>query len=130
MKAFILIGIIAIAGCGSSKNSPSGMQDSQQKRDSLLAASQTPQCIKALIVQFEKEDVQNPPRKIYSYSYNGKKVYYVPAICCDFFSDLYDTDCKLIGHPDGGFTGKGDGKLPDFNTTKTNEVLVWADKRK
>ena len=88
-----------------------------------------PDCIKKLIVKFQKEDKQNPPRSIYSYNYNEKTVYYVPAICCDFFSDLYDGDCKLLGHPDGGFTGRGDGTVADFMKTKTNEKLIWKDQR-
>jgi len=89
-----------------------------------------PPCINNLIEQYRKEDVQNPPRKIYSFNYNGKRVYYVTPPCCDFFSDLYDTDCNLIAHPDGGITGKGDGRAKDFSQTKTNEKLVWEDNRK
>jgi hypothetical protein len=95
-----------------------------------VPAAALPKCINKLIVQFKAEEVQNPPRKIFSYTYNGNPVYYVPAPCCDFFSDLYDKNCELIAHPDGGFTGKGDGRAKDFNKTKTNERLVWADPRK
>ena len=51
-------------------------------------------------------------------------------ICCDFYSDLYDNKCNLIAHPDGGFTGKGDGKIKDFRKEATNEKLVWEDSRK
>ena len=28
---------------------------------------------------------------------------------CDQFSDLLDANGNLIGHPDGGITGRGDG---------------------
>ena len=94
-----------------------------------LPAGTSP-CVLKLIKTFSEEAVQNPPRKIIQYNYKGQKVYYVPAICCDFFSDLYDSNCKLIGHPDGGLTGKGDGKLPDFATAATNKKLVWEDQRK
>ncbi|MBS1742291.1 MAG: hypothetical protein JST81_04590 [Bacteroidetes bacterium] len=80
--------------------------------------------------RFAAEEKQNPPRKIIRYEYEGKTVYYVTPPCCDFFSDLYDSTCVLIGHPDGGFTGKGDGKLSDFNEKKKREVLVWEDRRK
>jgi hypothetical protein len=76
------------------------------------------------------EPVTNPPSKIYSYIFNSKTVYYVPAVCCDNFSDLYDDSCKIIAHPDGGFTGKGDRKLPTFHEEKKNEKLIWEDKRK
>lgn len=89
-----------------------------------------PSCLNKLIAQFKQEDVQNPPRKIYSYTYDGKTVYYVTPPCCDFFSDLYDKNCNLIAHPDGGITGRGDGRAKDFVNSKTNEKLVWEDSRK
>lgn len=96
-----------------------------------VEAAQTgnPACIDQLIKDFEAEEKQNPPRSIYSYRYKDQTVYYVPPVCCDQFSDLYDTSCKIIGHPDGGITGKGDGKVPDFNATKTAEKLIWKDNR-
>ena len=94
------------------------------------SAAKIPGCIKALIESFKKEEKQNPPRSVYSYMYKGKTVFYVAAVCCDNFSDLYNGDCKLIAHPDGGFTGRGDGKLPDFTTTRTGEKLLWHDVRK
>lgn len=89
-----------------------------------------PGCINKMIDQFRQDAVQNPPRKIYSFTYKGNTVYYVTPPCCDFFSDLYDKDCKLIAHPDGGITGKGDGRLKDFSDLRTNEKLVWEDTRK
>ncbi len=60
----------------------------------------------------------------------GKKVYYVPAICCDMFCDLYNDSCRLMGHPDGGITGRGDGKIKDFATEQSDEKLMWAETRK
>ena len=92
--------------------------------------TELPVCIKKLVAQFKQEEKQNPPRSIYRYNYNGKTVYYVPAVCCDFFSDLYNSDCGLIGHPDGGFTGRGDGTAADFMKTRTNGKLIWKDERK
>jgi hypothetical protein len=89
-----------------------------------------PACVQTLIETYSKGKVENPPRSIYSYTYKGKTVYYVTAPCCDFFSDLYDENCNLIGHPDGGFTGRGDMKMPDFEKEKSNEKLVWKDERK
>lgn len=130
MKALILILVTSVVSCCSTRNKTANRGSGQPVADSTVSIHKQPACINDLIASFETEQVQNPPRKIYSYTYQGRKVYYVPAICCDFFSDLYDSNCKLIGHPDGGFTGKGDGKLPDFNSVKTDEVLVWADKRK
>lgn len=89
-----------------------------------------PGCIQKMIDQYKSEEKQNPPRQIYSYMYKGKTVYYVKPPCCDFFSDLYDSSCVLIGHPDGGFTGKGDGKINDFKDSSSYEKLIWKDDRK
>ena len=88
-----------------------------------------PTCIQNLIKQYEKEPKQNPPRKVIQYLFEDKTVYYVPAICCDFYSDLYDSECKLLGHPDGGFTGQGDGSIKDFTQNAKVIKMIWEDKR-
>lgn len=89
-----------------------------------------PACIRKMIARFTAVNVTNPPRKIFLYDYKGRIVFYVPAVCCDYYSDLYDMDCNLIGHPDGGITGKGDGSFADFFEVRSGEVLIWADERK
>ncbi|PHR72255.1 MAG: hypothetical protein COA67_05400 [Lutibacter sp.] len=82
------------------------------------------------IEEFTSQKVTNPPIKIYSYTYNEETVYFVTAVCCDVYSELYDNDCNRICAPDGGKTGKGDGKCADFFDTKTDEKLIWSDTRK
>ena len=123
MKNFILLVFIISSGCCSSPKNATSVTIAN-------TTTAVPGCIQKLIHQFSEEEKQNPPRKIYSYLYKGAKVYYVIAPCCDNFNDLYDEYCTLLGHPDGGFTGRGDGKFPDFNEAKTNEKLIWEDKRK
>src|SRR6478672_522881 len=119
----IIMSIIAASCCSSKKTTDTANTDTTAKgQDSSVVL---PKCINKMIAEFSKAKVENPPRKIYSYNYNGKTVYYVTPPCCDFYSDLYDSDCNLIGHPDGGFTGKGDGKMTDFHSTKSGEKLVW-----
>ena len=49
------------------------------------------------------------PRPITVYEYQGETVYYVLKESCDQFSDLLDANGNLIGHSDGGITGRGDG---------------------
>jgi len=95
-----------------------------------MTGDDIPDCIQKMITRFQEEDKQNPPRRVYRYTYNGNFVYYVPPICCDQFSDLYSSKCELLGHPDGGYTGKGDGKVPDFQDKRSEEKLVWKDERK
>lgn len=89
-----------------------------------------PACIHEKINQIQTETVRNPPGSVWQYEYNGKIVYYIPAYCCDLPSQLFDENCNMICSPDGGFTGKGDGKCPDFFTNRKNEKLIWKDERK
>ncbi len=62
------------------------------------------------------------------YLYKGDTVYLFVPPCCDRFSELYDRDGKLICHPDGGITGKGDGKCTDFvKKAEKIKALYHAD---
>jgi len=85
-----------------------------------------PVAIQKRIDSYKKMDKSEQPRSVIEYVYKGKKVYYVNMHCCDFFNEVYDSEGVLIGHPDGGITGRGDGKLPDFNKEKSNERIVWT----
>ncbi len=137
MKTILLYFIAISFGCRCSKIATTTKKNMIQNvskatinnadTDSLITL---PPCIKSLIQKMKTEGITNPPSKIYSYRFNNKTVYYVPPVCCDNFSDLYDDSCKIIAHPDGGFTGRGDGKIPNFKNEKTNEKLIWEDKRK
>ncbi len=129
MKTLVFIISIAVISCCSSKKI-NGSPEGNSVKQSSTSSSGLPACVEKMIGQFKSEEKQNPPRQVYSYLYNGKTVYYVTPPCCDFFSDLYDSDCNLIAHPDGGITGKGDGKAADFLQTRTNEKLIWKDDRK
>ncbi|NDK54875.1 hypothetical protein GWO68_02995 [Pontibacter sp. BT213] len=82
-----------------------------------------------LIQQLEKEAPANPPAKIYSYTYNGQQVYYLTSRCCDIPSKLFDNDGNQLCEPDGGITGRGDGRCADFFEKRTNETIIWEDKR-
>ena len=94
-----------------------------------LSPGEYPEWIISLVATFEKDPVGNPPQSIYQYLYNGEIVYYVPPQCCDQFSTLYDANGKVICAPDGGFTGRGDGKCSDFFQERKNEKLIWKDSR-
>lgn len=67
----------------------------------------------------------HPPLEIWRYSYNGKVVYFTLSDCCDFPNVLYDQNCTMMCAPSGGFSGKGDGKCPDFNDKAKNGTLIW-----
>lgn len=89
-----------------------------------------PAAVTALIHDLENQPVRNPPALVARYDYVGRVVYYVPPHCCDFFGDLYNAAGQVICHPDGGLTGKGDGRCPDFFTQRGNETIIWRDSRK
>ncbi len=91
--------------------------------------SSIPSCIQAKIDQLKSQPKGNPAYSVFQYTYNGKKVYYFPAQCCDQYSDLFDANCNLICHPDGGIAGGGDGTCTDFLSSRKDEVLIWKDDR-
>jgi hypothetical protein len=88
-----------------------------------------PAFVDRLILQFESEPLGNPPRSIWQYDYGGRKVFYIPPVCCDVASELYDSDGGFVCRPDGGLTGRGDGKCPDFFSERTHERRIWIDRR-
>ena len=85
-----------------------------------------PACIKNKIDSFKLKEAHEKPQRVLEYVYKGKKVYYVVMPCCDFYNEVYDEKCNFLGAPDGGFTGKGDGKIPDFFEAVKSEKLVWG----
>ena len=85
--------------------------------------------IDGLIARFEAEPVANPPHRIVQYRYHEKTVYYVPPSCCDQPSTLYDEKGRGLCSPDGGFTGRGDGRCADFAEKRGEGVLIWSDPR-
>lgn len=91
--------------------------------------SDAPGCIQQKIQGILAEPVRNPPARILRFTFNGDTVYYIPAYCCDQYSELYDKSCNLICHPDGGITGGGDGQCPTFWSTATDSVEIWRDPR-
>ncbi|MBF9253077.1 hypothetical protein I2I11_07220 [Pontibacter sp. 172403-2] len=82
-----------------------------------------------LIQQLQEDKPANPPAKIYRYTYHDQEVYYLTSRCCDIPGKVYDMYGNVLCEPDGGITGKGDGRCPDFFEQRKNETLIWEDKR-
>jgi hypothetical protein len=93
------------------------------------ASGDNPRWVTQLIQSFQSNPVGNPPQSIWRYEYKGQTVYYVPAQCCDQFSTLYNEFGMVIGAPDGGFGGGGDGRCSDFFDERKNGTLIWSDPR-
>jgi len=81
-------------------------------------------------VQIANQPVTNPPSAIFSYRYRGELVYFRPQRCCDIPSVLYEADGGVRCHPDGGLSGRGDGRCSDFFSARTEERLIWRDPRR
>ena len=128
MKHIIFFSLLLVTiSCSSNKDLTSS---NKTLKTIMKQYPELPKAVQERIVQFQKEAKTNPPRAIYQYQYHNNTVYYITAPCCDFYSELLNEKGKIICHPDGGFTGKGDGKCVDFNKTKSNEKLIWKDNRK
>jgi hypothetical protein len=97
---------------------------SKQKTKSL----NVPSCIQSKIELIKSLPVENPPKEVWKWQVDGNIYYYFSAACCDQYSELYDSNCNLVCHPDGGITGIGDGNCPLFSGAIT-KTLVWKDPR-
>lgn len=112
--------ILAATECGKKKTSASGDKIPETEiKDSL------PVCLREMIEKAKRDTPPTVPIQIDQYTHQNKTVYYVTADCCDFFNVVYSDNCQNICAPGGGFTGKGDGKCPDFFKEATFVKTLW-----
>ena len=88
-----------------------------------------PACIESIFNSMSSE-TNGSPQSVTRYTFNNQTVYYLVSPCCDKYNIVYDSACNILGYPDGGFTGKGDGKMSDFKTGATNGKVVWKKDNK
>ena len=88
-----------------------------------------PVCLQERIGEMAKDPSEGSPLKITLYTYHEQKVYYMVSPCCDKYNIVFDKSCTILGYPDGGFTGRGDGKMPDFFKEATDPKVVWELKK-
>jgi hypothetical protein len=91
--------------------------------------ARAPEAIRRIAAERASAPPDRTAGVLWRYEYRGETVYYAPAPCCDFFSELYDGAGVLLCRPDGGITGAGDGTCRDFATERTGGCVVWADPR-
>jgi hypothetical protein len=85
----------------------------------------TPKFLRKEIRLYKKEvDIKKTP-VITRYLYNGAYVYYYRMPCCDQQNTLKDKKGNVLCVPDGGITGKGDGKCPDFSEKRSDPKQLW-----
>ncbi len=114
----VFAALLPMVGCSSVAR-----KKSQQAKDAY------PAWIKDFIAREETYPVADPPASLMQCGYKNQTVYYVPPRCCDVPGILYDETGNAICSPDGGISGIGNGKCPDFLTTRKNCRTVWKDTR-
>ena len=120
MKHWIVIAALVLLalGCRSGKDSTTSEATGWQNW-------KHPDWLRQEIIHWEDEGLQNPPIQINLYSFKNDTVVHISAPCCDQFSRLFSMDGTFLCHPDGGITGRGDGKCPDFIESSEWLYLVW-----
>ncbi len=96
--------------------------------EDLDLVADVPRCVEREIRKIKREEVRNPPAKVWRLTFDNAIYYYITSDCCDQFNLLYDTNCDVVCAPDGGFTGRGDGNCPDLSEAIA-ETLIWEDNR-
>ncbi len=105
---FLFVGALLLAGCTTTSPPSDG----------------TPDWLRQKIAQWGQSP-DTSPEAVYRYQYSGQTVYYVRSHCCDQYNYLYDVKGQVICAPNGGLTGRGDGKCSDFEKQATGRELVW-----
>jgi hypothetical protein len=75
-----------------------------------------------------KRNASPEPKQLWRWTVDNKTYYHVISDCCDFYNYLYDSNCRAVCAPDGGFSGAGDGQCPSFDSP-IEKVLLWEDDR-
>lgn len=88
-----------------------------------------PTCLEEKIKAMTSDTNQGSPVSITRYIYRRQTVYYMVSPCCDKFNIVYDSVCNILGYPDGGFAGQGDGKMHDFKKEASDEKVIWQIKK-
>ncbi len=87
-----------------------------------------PACLREIIKTMSEDISEGKPLSVTQFKYKGQKVYYLVSPCCDKYNIVYDSTCTIVGYPDGGFTGRGDGKMQDFEKEATDPKVIWEAK--
>lgn len=118
-----------LCSCYATKSRNEAKESTATKVENKVAADAIPACLAKKIKMMAANPTEGSPRSIVRYNYHGKTVYYMKAPCCDKFNIVFDSACNVLGYPDGGFTGRGDGSMPDFRKEATNKKILWEISR-
>ncbi len=118
MKYFLIFASFFLLSCAHTKNVVK-----EEKESSMQGAM--PECLTKVIKEMSTNPAEGAPLSVTRYDYKGNQVYYFASACCDKYNIVYDSACHILGYPDGGFTGRGDGKMTDFKKEASNATIVW-----
>lgn len=112
IKIITFIAVVFLFACSANKKAADSIE--------------LPACFKSKIDSMATNPNAGTPESITCYNYRGQIVYYMKAPCCDKYNIAFDSNCNVLGYPDGGITGKGDGKMPDFFKEVKDGKVVWS----
>lgn len=115
----IVLFISFMMSCSSNKK--------MQTSNDTTSENAIPACLQTIINKMAAEP-NGSPQSVSRCNYKNQTVYYLVSPCCDKYNIVYDSACNILGYPDGGFTGKGDGKMPDFANEASGKQIVWEKK--
>ena len=81
------------------------------------------------IKTFESGPANHAPYGIWQITHNGRPAYYFRSPCCDQYNPLIDDTGVVMCNPDGGKSGKGDGRCSNPADPNTKVRLVWVHPR-
>jgi hypothetical protein len=97
---------------------------------SLNAANQaqpsTPAWLQTIISDNTQKPLKNAVHEIWKISHQGNPAYFMISPCCDQFNPLYEQTGRVLCHPSGGMTGRGDGRCPMPADAKSTPQLIWS----
>lgn len=86
--------------------------------------------LKNIVTDLEKAPADNKDAEISQHTYYNRTVFFIRGRCCDIPSALYDCEGNKICEPDGGITGKGDGRCEDFFEKREGNTLLWPRRQR
>ena len=116
-KTGLLLGLLFMAACQSHGN-PTSTE----------STAPIPAWLQQRLAEYERMDAAARPVAVRSWVDQGRTFYYIVAGCCDRFNEVYDQNGRYVCAPDGGYTGRGDGKCVGLNQRQSMQS-VWPQTR-
>ena len=115
---FIILCSFILFSCSANKKAA-------RENELATGINEIPSCLETKIKTMVADPNVGLPISVTRNKYGNRTVYYMVSPCCDKYNVVYDSACNVLGYPDGGYTGRGDGKMPDFKKEATDEKMIW-----